>query len=101
MLTFSEGLHHHVDQPPHVAPHHPEHHQNKWGGGGSNPIFSQDTPKFGFGDGEKYMKREGNKISIFKIEKFPFLPMMRRNLDLGMEKMGKKVHGKRGKMYSF
>ena len=45
------------------------------GGGGSNPIFPQDTPKFGFGDGQKwekkYMKREGNKLSIFKIEKIP------------------------------
>ena len=43
--------------------------------GGSNPIFPQDTPKFGFGDGQKwgkkYMKREGNKVSIFKIEKIP------------------------------
>ena len=44
-------------------------------GGRSNPIFPQDTPKFGFGDGQKwgkkYMKREGNKVSIFKIEKIP------------------------------
>ena len=44
-------------------------------GGGSNPIYPQDTPKFGFGDGQKwgkkYMKREGNKVSIFKIEKIP------------------------------
>ena len=45
------------------------------GAGGSNPTFDQDTPKFGFGDGQKwgkkYMKREGNKLSIFKIEKIP------------------------------
>ena len=44
------------------------------GGGGSNPIFPQDTPKFEFGGGQKwgkkYMEREGNKLSIFKIEKF-------------------------------
>ena len=42
-------------------------------GGGSNPIFPQDTPKFGDGQkwGKKYMKREGNKLSIFKIEKIP------------------------------
>ena len=43
--------------------------------GGSNPIFPRDTPKFGFDDGQKwgkkYMKREGNKLSIFKIEKIP------------------------------
>ena len=43
--------------------------------GGSNSIFPQDTPKFGFGDGQKwgkkYMKREGNKVCIFKIEKIP------------------------------
>ena len=26
------------------------------GGGGSNPIFAQDTPKFGFGDGQKWEK---------------------------------------------
>ena len=49
------------------------------GGGGSNPIFPQDTPKFGFGDGQKwgkkYMEREGNKLSIFKKEKIPiFFP---------------------------
>ena len=47
------------------------------------------------------MEREGNKLPIFKIEKIPIFPMMRRNLDLGMEKMGKKVYGKRGKKYSF
>ena len=43
------------------------------GGGGSNPIFPQGTPKFGDGQkwGKKYMKREGNKLSIFKIEKIP------------------------------
>ena len=47
---------------------------NIWGGG-VQPHFPQDTPKFGFGDrqkwGKKYMKREGNKVSIFKIEKIP------------------------------
>ena len=33
------------------------------------------------------MEREGNKLSIFKIEKNPhFFPMMHRNLDLGMGK---------------
>ena len=37
------------------------------------------------------MKREGNKLSIVKIEKFPFFPMMRRNLDLGMGKNGEKI----------
>ena len=60
-------------------------------GGGSNPIFPQDTPKFGFGDrqkwGKKYMEREGNKLSIFKIEKIPIFPMMRRNLNLGKKYM--------------
>ena len=44
-------------------------------GGGSNPIFPQDTPKFGFGDGQKWGK------SIWKERE--------------------KVYGKRGKKYSF
>ena len=42
---------------------------------GVQPHFPQDTPKFGFGDGQKwgkmYMEREGNKLSILKIEKIP------------------------------
>ena len=41
------------------------------GGGGSNPIFAQDTPKFGFGDvkkwGKKYMEREGKSIRFNKL----------------------------------
>ena len=40
-------------------------------GGGSNPIFPQDTPKFGFGDGQKwgkkYMEREGKSIRFNKL----------------------------------
>ena len=36
------------------------------------------------------MEREGNKLSIFKIEKSPFFPMTCRNLDLGMGKNGEK-----------
>ena len=45
---------------------------------GVQPHFTQDTPKFGFGDGQKwgkkYMEREGNKLSIFKLEKIPIFP---------------------------
>ena len=78
-------------------------------GEGVQPRFPQDTPKFGFGDGQKwgkkYMKREGNKLSIFKIEKIPFCPMMRRNLDLGMgknvKKWGKKYMEREGKSIRF
>ena len=70
--------------------------------GGSNPIFPQDTPKFGFGDeqiwGKKYMKREGNKLSIFKIEKIPIFSYDAPKFGFGD---GKKVYGKRGKKYLF
>ena len=77
--------------------------------GGPNPIFAQDTPKFGFGDGQKwgkkYMKREGKKLSTFKIEKIPIFSHDAPKFGFGdgkkCEKMGKKVYGKRGKMYSF
>ena len=72
--------------------------------GGSNPIFPQDTPKFGFGDGQKwgkkYMEREGNKLSIFKIEKNPHFSHDAPEFGFGDEKNGKKVYGKKGKKYS-
>ena len=74
--------------------------------GGSNPIFPQDTPKFGFGDGQKwgkkYMEREGNKLSIFKIEKIPIFSHDAPKFGDGKKcaKRGKIVYGKRGKMYS-
>ena len=72
------------------------------GGGGSNPIFPQDTPKFGFGDGQKwgkeYMKREGNKLSIFKMEKIPIFSHDAPKFEFGD---GKKVYGKRGKSIRF
>ena len=52
--------------------------------------------------GKKYMEREGNKFPIFKIEK---IPMMRRNLDLGMgknvKKWGKKYMEREGKSIRF
>ena len=32
--------------------------------GGSNPIFPQDTPKFGFGDGEKSIWKERGKVFV-------------------------------------
>ena len=75
------------------------------GGGGSNPIFPQDTPKFEFGDGEKkYMKREGNKVSIFKIEKIPIFAHDAPKFGFGdgkNVKKWKKLYGKRGTKYSF
>ena len=30
------------------------------------PIFSHDAPRFGFGDGKKYMEREGKSIRFNK-----------------------------------
>ena len=64
-----------------------------WGGGEGGP-----TPK-------KCMKREGNKVSIFKIEKIPIFAHGAPKFGFGdgkkCEKMGKKVYGKRGKKYSF
>ena len=73
--------------------------------GGSNPIFPQDTPKLGFGDGQKwgkkYTKREGNKLSIFKIEKIPIFfhdaPKFGFGDGKNVKKWGKKLYGKRGK----
>ena len=48
-------------------------------GGGSNPIFSQDTPKFGFGDGQKWEKKvygkRGKQTFYFQNRKNPqFFP---------------------------
>ena len=53
----------------------------KWAlgnGGGANLIFSQDTPKFGFGDGQKWGKlgkkvngKRGKQTFHFQIEKIP------------------------------
>ena len=55
--------------------------------------------------GKKYMKREGNKLSIFKIEKNPISLMMRRDLDLGMgknvKKWRKKYKERKGKSIRF
>ena len=67
--------------------------------GSPTPFFSKTHRNLDLGMGKNYMKREGNKLSIFKIEKIPIFPMMRRNSDLGMEKMGKKVYGKREKVF--
>ena len=51
------------------------------------------------------MKREGNKVSIFKIEKNPIFAHHAPKFGFGdgkkCEKVGKKVYGKRGKNYSF
>ena len=51
------------------------------------------------------MEREGNKLSIFKIEKIPIFSLMRRNLDLGMgknvKKWGKKYMEREGKSIRF
>ena len=55
--------------------------------------------------GKKYMKREGNKLSTFKIEKIPIFSHDAPKFGFGdgkkCEKMEKKVYGKRGKKYSF
>ena len=77
--------------------------------GGPTPFFPQDTPKFGFGDGQKwgkkYMKSEGNKLPIFKIEKIPIFADDAPKFEFGdgkkCERMGKKVYRKRGKNYLF
>ena len=79
---------------------------NILGGGGSNPIFAQDTPKFGFGDGQKwgkkYMKREGNKVSIFKIEKIPIFAHHAPKFGFGDgKKWGKKYMEREGKIIRF
>ena len=51
------------------------------------------------------MKREGNKVSIFKIEKVPIFvhdaPKFGFEDGKKCEKMGKKAYGKRGKKYLF
>ena len=39
--------------------------------GGQTPFFPRHTEIWIWGWGKKYMKREGNKVSIFKIEKNP------------------------------
>ena len=75
----------------------------------SNPIFPQDTPKFGFGDGQKwgkkYMEREGNKLSIFQIEKIPIFSHDAPKFGFGdgkkCEKMGKKYMEREGKSIRF
>ena len=78
--------------------------------GGSNPIFPQDTPKFGFGDGQKwekwgkkYMEREGSKLPIFKIEKIPIFPHDAPKFGFGdgkkCEKWGKKYMEREGEVF--
>ena len=51
------------------------------------------------------MKREENKVSIFKIEKIPIFAHDAPKFGFGDEKkyeiMGKTVYGKIGKKYSF
>ena len=48
------------------------------------------------------MEREGNKLSIFKIEKIPIFSHDAPKFGFGDgKKWGKKVYGKRGKKYSF
>ena len=51
------------------------------------------------------MKREGNKLSIFKIEKIPIFSHDAPKFGFGdgkkCEKVGKKVYGKRGKSIRF
>ena len=53
---------------------------------------------------KKCMEREGNKLSIFKIKKSLFFPMMYQNLDLGIGKSvksGEKDIWKEREEYSF
>ena len=49
--------------------------------------------------GEKYMKREGNKVSIFEKEKIPIFAHDAPKFGFGDGKNGKKVYGKRRKKY--
>ena len=55
--------------------------------------------------GEKYMKRERNKVSIFKIEKFPIFahdaPKFGFDDGKKCEKMGKKYMEREGKSIRF
>ena len=72
------------------------------GGVGFNPIFSQNTPKFGFGDEQKWeksiWKERKTNFLFFKIEKIPIFSHDAPKF--GFED-GKKVYGKRGKKYLF
>ena len=49
----------------------------------------------------KNMNREGNKVSIFKIEKFPIFAHDAPKFGFVDGKNGKKVYGKRGKSIRF
>ena len=52
--------------------------------------------------GKKLYEKRGKQSFYFENKKNSlFFPMARQNLDLGMEKMGKKVYGKKGKKHSF
>ena len=73
-----------------------------WAGGGViQPHFSQNTPKFGFGDAKKVYEKRGKQLSIFKIEKIPSFSHDATKFGFGDGKMEKIVYGKRGKKYSF
>ena len=52
--------------------------------------------------GKKYMKREGNKVSIFKIEKFPIFAHDAPKFGFGDgKKWGKKYMEREGKSIRF
>ena len=79
-------------------------------GGGSNPIFSQDTPKFGFGDGKvgkdgkKVYEKRGKQCFYFNNRKFPISSHDPPKFGFGDGKNVKKwekIYGKRGNKYSF
>ena len=64
------------------------------GAGGPTPFFPKTHQNLDLGMGKKYLKREGNKVSIFKIEKFPIFAHDAPKFGFGdgkkYEKMGKK-----------
>ena len=62
-------------------------------GRGSNPIFPKTHRNLDLGMGKmgkKYVKREGNKVSIFKIEKISIFAHDAPKFGLGMGKNGEK-----------
>ena len=72
---------------------------SNFGGGGPTPFFPNTHRNLVWGWkkwGKKYMKREGNKLSIFKIEKIPIFSHDATKFGFGdgkkyMEREGKSI----------